>query len=133
MAKNLKIPENYQTVMPYLIVKDAAKFIAFMEKVFDADETHKSMRDEHTIMHAEMMIGGSTIMFADSTEKFSVQTGGFFIYVDDADETFKKAIDAGATMVAEVADQSYGRSGGVQDPFGNVWWITSMPEEQIVI
>src|SRR4026208_1965603 len=120
MAKNSKIPENYQTVMPYLIVKDAAKFIAFMEKVFDAEETHKSMRDEHTIMHAEIMLGGSTIMFADSTEKFSVQTGGFFIYVDDADETFKKAIDAGATIVAEVADQSYGRSGGVQDPFGNV-------------
>jgi len=133
MAKNLKIPENYQTVMPYLIVKDAAKFIAFMEKVFDADETHKSMRDEHTIMHAEMMIGGSTIMFADSSEKFGVQTGGFFIYVDDADETFKKAVDAGATMVAEVADQAYGRSGGVQDPFGNVWWITSITEEQIVI
>ena len=126
MAKNSKIPDNYQTVMPYLIVKDAAQFIAFMQKVFDAKETHKSMRDEHTIMHAEIMIGGSTIMFADSTEKFSARTGGFFIYVEDADETFKKAIDAGATIVTEVADQSYGRSGGVQDPFGNVWWITSM-------
>src|ERR1017187_5255319 len=101
MAKNSKIPDNYQTVMPYLIVKDAAQFIAFMQKVFDAEETYKSMRDEHTIMHAEIMIGGGTIMLADSTEQFSVCTGGFFIYVDDADETFKKAIDAGATMVTE--------------------------------
>jgi PhnB protein len=124
MAKNLKIPDNCQTVMPYLIVKDAAQFITFMQKVFDAKETHKSMRDEHTIMHGEIMIGESTIMFADSTEKFSPKTAGLFIYVDDADETFKKAIDAGATSVMEVANQSYGRSGGVMDPFGNVWWVT---------
>jgi PhnB protein len=126
MAKNLKIPDNYQTVMPYLIVKDAAQFITFMQKVFDATETHRSMRDEHTIMHGEIMIGESTIMFADSAEKFRPRTAGLFIYVDDADETFKKAIDAGAASVMEVADQSYGRSGGVEDPFGNVWWITSV-------
>jgi PhnB protein len=129
MAKNSKIPDNYQTVMPYLIVKDAAQFITFMQKVFDARETYKSMRDEHTIMHAEIMIGGSTIMLADSTEKFSERPAGLFVYVEDADENFKKAINAGATTVTEVADQSYGRSGGVQDPFGNVWWITSMKKE----
>ncbi len=129
MVKNLKIPNNYQTVMPYLIVKDAAKFIVFMQKVFDAEEANKSMRDERTIMHGEIMVGGSTIMFADSTEKFNVQTSGLFIYVDDADIAFKKAIDAGATTLMEVADQTYGRSGGVKDPFGNVWWITSMKNE----
>ncbi|MGH2563833.1 MAG: hypothetical protein ACRDE5_04940 [Ginsengibacter sp.] len=52
MEKNLKIPTNYQTVMPYLIVNGAEKFIAFMKQVFDAEETYKAMRDEHTIMHA---------------------------------------------------------------------------------
>ena len=81
MAKNSKIPENYQTVMPYLIVKDAAQFIAFMQKVFDAKETYRSMRDEHIIMHAEIMIGGSTIMLADSTEKFSVRTGQDYLFM----------------------------------------------------
>ena len=126
MAKNLKIPENYQTVMPYLIVKDAAKFISFMQTVFDAVETYKAMRDEHTIMHAEIMIGGSTVMFADSTEKFAIRNAGLFIYVSDADQTFKKAIDNGATVVTEMADQSYGRSGSVQAPFGNIWWITAI-------
>jgi PhnB protein len=128
MAENSKIPDNYQSVMPYLIVRDATQFIAFMKNVFDAEESHRSMRDEHTIMHAELLVGGSTIMLADRTEKFSVQTAGLFIYVNDADQTFKKAIDAGATMVTELADQSYGRSGGVRDPFGNVWWITSVKE-----
>lgn len=126
MEKNLKIPENYQTVMPYLIVNNAAKFISFMQTVFDAAETYKAMRDEHTIMHAEIMIGGSTIMFADSTVTYGVRNAGMFIYVDDADATFKKAVENGATVVNEMADQSYGRSGGVEDPFGNTWWITGI-------
>ena len=126
MAKNLKIPENYQTVMPYLIVKDAAKFISFMQTVFDAVETYKAMRDENIIMHAEIMIGGSTIMFADSTDTYGARNAGMFIYVDDADATFNKAVDNGATVVNKMADQSYGRSGGVEDPFGNTWWITGI-------
>ena len=124
-VKNSKIPGNYQTVMPYLIVNGAAKFITFMQKVFDAEESHRSMRDANRIMHAELLIGGSTIMLADSTETHGERPAGMFIYVDDADETFKKALDAGATVITEVADQPYGRSGGVQDAFGNVWWITS--------
>ena len=126
MVKNPKIPENYQTVMPYLIVKNAVQFISFMQTVFGATETYKAMTDENTIMHAEIMIGGSTIMFADSTDVYGVRNAGMFIYVDDADATFKKAIDNGASVVNEMADQSYGRSGGVQDPFGNTWWITSI-------
>ncbi len=129
MKEKLKIPENYQTVMPYLIIKDAQKFIEFMQKVFNAEETYKVMRDENTIMHGEIMIGGSTIMFADSTEQFNVRNAGLFIYVEDADVTFKKAIDAGATVINKMADQNYGRSGGVQDPFGNDWWITSVKKE----
>jgi PhnB protein len=126
MLRNLNIPENYQTVMPYLIIKEASKFIEFMQKAFDAKETHKTMRDEQTIMHGEIMIGESTIMFADSTEKFSVNNAGLFMYVDDADDTYKKAITEGAISQTEVTDQSYGRSGGIKDPFGNVWWITSI-------
>ena len=126
MEKNSKIPENYQTVMPYLIVNGAEKFIVFVKEVFHAEETYRAMRNENTIMHAEIMIGGSTIMFADSTETYGVRNAGMFIYVEDADATFKKAIDAGATVVTEMADQSYGRSGGVKDPFGNTWWITSI-------
>jgi PhnB protein len=126
MVKNSKIPENYQTVMPYLIVNGAEKFIEFMKQVFDAEETHKTMRDKQTVMHAEIMIGGSTIMFADSTDMYGVRNAGMFIYVDDADAVYKKALDAGATIVSKITDQGYGRSGGVKDPFGNIWWITGI-------
>jgi PhnB protein len=125
----MAIPKNYQQVMPYLIVNDAAKFIQFAEKVFNAKETYKAMRDEHVIMHAEIMIGTSTIMLADSTEKFQPRPAGLFVYVDDADICYKNALSAGATSVMEPADQPYGRSGGVLDAHGNTWWLTSSPLE----
>ena len=67
MAKNSKIPDNYQAVMPYLIVNDAVQFIGFMQKFLMPRKTYKFMRDENTIMHAKIMIGGSKIMLADST------------------------------------------------------------------
>ena len=127
MQKNPKIPEQYQTVMAYLIIPNAGAFISFAENVFDAKEIYKTMRDENTIMHAEIRIGECTIMFADTTDQIEARPAGFFIYVENADETHQKALDAGATLISVVADQPYGRSGGVKDPFGNSWWITSMP------
>lgn len=125
MTSKPQVPVNYHTVMPYLIVQNAAKFLSFAEKVFDAKETYKAMRDSDIIMHAEILIGDSTIMFADATEKYKPQPAGLFIYVDNADERFRKAVEAGAKVINEVADQTYGRSGGVTDPFGNSWWVTS--------
>lgn len=124
----MKIPKGYQTVMPYLIVNGAANFIDFTKKVFNAieNEKMKSMRDEKTIQHSEITIGDSTIMFADSTEKYEPRTAGLFIYVENADETYKKALDEGAITIMELSDQDYGRTCGVNDPFGNAWWITSV-------
>jgi uncharacterized glyoxalase superfamily protein PhnB len=123
----MEIPSEHQTIMPYLIVPGAEKFSAFMQKVFGAEETFKRLReDEKTVMHAEIKIGNSTIMFADTTNKFKTSNAGLFIYVANADESYKKAIDEGATTVMELSDQDYGRTCGVSDPFGNTWWITSV-------
>lgn len=124
--KTVNIPEGYPQLMPYLIVENAAAFISFTQKVFDATEKFKTMRDEHTIMHAEISIGESVIMMADATDQFKQQNAGLFIYVDDCDTVFQRALDNGATTVMPPADQTYGRSGGVKDAFGNTWWITSV-------
>jgi len=118
----VNIPAGYQQVMPYLIIKDASAFFKFMQDIFGAEEKMMVLRSENVIMHAEIMIGESVIMFADSTEEFPPRTGGFFIYVPDADEVYNKAIAAGSVSVMPVSDQPYGRSGGVKDPFGNTWW-----------
>jgi PhnB protein len=123
--ENLNTPEGYQRVMPYLIVENAAAFFSFTQNVFGAEEKYKAMRTETLIMHAEISIGGSVMMFADVTEQHAKQTAGLFIYVDDCDKVYQKALTNGAVTVTEPADQDYGRSAGVKDPFGNTWWLTA--------
>lgn len=125
----MKLPKGHQIVMPYLMVKGALKFLEFVKTVFNAKLTtdmHKLREDGATVIHAEVTIGGSTIMFTDATEQWREQTANLFVYVDNADETYKKAIDSGAISVMELSDQDYGRTCGVTDPVGNVWWITSI-------
>lgn len=120
------IPKGYNQVMPYLILKDASRFIEFTKNVFGATLKLKEMRDEHTIMHGEVVIGESCIMFADATDQFEPMTSGMFIYVENTDEVYNKAIASDASIVMELSDQEYGRTCGVQDPCGNTWWITSV-------
>lgn len=124
----MKIPEGHQAVMPYLMMENAPAFIEFIKGVFNAEMTHESMRDG-IVGHCEAQIGGSTIMFSNSRGEWKPATGNMFVYVPDADDTYRRAIAAGAASVMEIADQDYGRSGGVTDPFGNVWWITSVGEK----
>src|SRR5256885_12021426 len=112
-------PSDYQQIMPYLILKGAADFMQFMKDVFEAKEKMKHMRDEHIIAHGEILVGESVIMCADVTEQFGERSGGFFIYVKDADVTYINALAAGATPIMPVSDMPYGRSGGVTDPWGN--------------
>ena len=126
MTRNPNIPANYQTVMPYLILEDAAAFIRFMETVFNAKLNFTTMRDEKNIMHAEIMIDDCTIMLADATEQTGKQPACLFIHSEKCDETYKLAIEAGASSLREPSDQPYGRSAGVKDPFGNSLWITSV-------
>lgn len=122
---NTKKPEGYPTVMPYLILKHAANFFLFTQNVFGAKEAYREMRDDKVLRHGEVRIGDSIIMFAESTEQFAPSTAGMFVYVENADETYQKALKEGAVSIMPPADQSYGRSCGVSDPFGNTWWITS--------
>lgn len=124
--KKLNIPEGYQQIMPYLIIENAEAFFEFTKNVFGGVEKNKTMRDEKLIMHGEVSIGDSCIMFADTTDQYKVQNAGMFIYIDDCDSTYQKALDNGAESIMPPADQSYGRSAGVKDPFGNTWWITGV-------
>jgi PhnB protein len=122
----MNIPKGHQTLMPYLMLDNASAFITFVEQVFHVKPALMKMRDEKVVMHSEVMIGDSTIMFCDATEQWKAQTANMFVYVADADDSFKRAVAAGATVVMDLADQDYGRSCGVKDTTGNVWWITSV-------
>jgi PhnB protein len=122
----MKIPNNHQVVMPYFIVDGVERFIEFVTHVFGAVITYQGKNPDGSIGHCEFQIGGYTVMFSNTTDTWKARTSDLFVYVEDADDTYTKAIGAGATTVMELADQPYGRSGGITDPFGNVWWITTV-------
>jgi uncharacterized glyoxalase superfamily protein PhnB len=122
----MKIPDGYQAVTPYLIVKNATAFIDFTKKVFNAELSLHIPLGENLVRHAEINIDGSIIMLADSTEQFKPHETTLMVYVENADETFKKAVAEGGEIIRELSNQEYGRSGGIKDPFGISWWITSV-------
>lgn len=125
----MNLPSGHQTIMPYLILKGAAQFIDFTKKVFDAkDSNEQVLRDDGTVQHAEIILNDSTIMVTDEIKDWPQQNANLFVYVPDADETYKKALENGATSLMELSDQDYGRTCGVTDPFGNIWWITSIKQ-----
>jgi uncharacterized glyoxalase superfamily protein PhnB len=82
--------------------------------------------DQSGIRHAELQIAGSTIMFTNATEQWPPQTANLFVYVENADSAYARALEAGASSVMDLSDQHYGRTCGVKDPTGNTWWITSV-------
>ena len=113
--------------MPYLMLENAPKFKDFVTQVFDGKITSEHLQPgSEKIMHSEVNINGSIIMFCDSTEKYQPHPAQMFVYVANADETYKKALQCGGASVTEPANQDYGRTCGVEDPCRNVWWITSV-------
>ena len=128
--QKVNIPEGNQAVMPYLMLQNAAGFMEFTKTVFGATQNHDIhyQPDSDKIMHAEIMISGSTVMFCDTKEPWQPTPANMFVYVANADETYEKALANGATSVMPPSDQNYGRACGVTDPFGNVWWITNVAD-----
>jgi PhnB protein len=128
------IPEGYHTVSPYLAVDDAARAIEYYATAFGAKELVRMDAPGGKIGHAELEIGDSRIMLSDPFPQASTrppkELGGtsasVFMYVEDVDAVVKQAVDAGATVTMEVADQFWGdRFGTITDPFGHVWAIAT--------
>ena len=124
------IPNGYHTATPYLTVQEADKLIAFMQQVFEAKETERVTRPDGKIAHADVRIGDSVIMLAEGSDDWKPMPGAIYLYVNDTDAIYKRALKAGAASLMEPADQFHGdRMAGVRDPFGNVWWIVTHVED----
>jgi PhnB protein len=124
------IPDGYHSVTPYLIVQGAGKLIDFLKQAFEAQENERLTRPDGTIGHAEVRIGDSIVMMSEASGEWKPTPGAMYLYVNDADATYKRALQAGATSTTEPTDQFYGdRSAGVKDPVGNQWWIATHKED----
>jgi PhnB protein len=123
-------PNNYSTVSPYLIVDGAAATIEFLKQGFGATEIRRFPDESGKLMHAEVRIDDTVIMLADpAPPDWSAIASYVHIYVPDVDETYRKALEAGATSVQEpVKKQDEDKRGGVKDPGGTTWWIATKVE-----
>jgi PhnB protein len=119
-------------VFAYLRVRDAAAAIAFYEQAFGARERFRLVEPSGRIGHAELHLGPAVLMLSDAFPEYGLDSPGpgaqtfslVHLHVDDADAMARRAVDAGADMLMEPADQFYGeRSCRLRDPFGHTWLI----------
>jgi uncharacterized glyoxalase superfamily protein PhnB len=118
---------HYNKVNPFVIIKGGAtKFIEFAEKVFDAEE-NKYVRTpdrDGTLIHAEIQIGDSMILLADSKFDWPFTPAFLQVYVDNAQQTLDRAKAEKAEIITELSDFYNGlKLARVKDPFGNIWWL----------
>lgn len=121
MPKINWIPEGFHTVTPYLHPASAAQLIDFLKATFDAEELARYADPSGRIAHASVRVGDSILEMGEPPQ---AQPTSLFAYVRDVDESYRRALRAGATSLYEPVDQSYGnREAAVKDPAGNVWFI----------
>ncbi|GGC54816.1 VOC family protein [Hoyosella rhizosphaerae] len=125
-------------VAPHLVVHGAAQAIEFYTKAFGAVEVFRVPDDDgNRLMHASITINGGLIMLVDDYPEYCdgksttpQALGGspvtIHLNVQDVDAAWKQAVDAGATVDMELADQFWGdRYGKLTDPFGHSWSLAS--------
>jgi len=119
-------PDRYTTVSPYLIVDGASRTIDFMARAFDAEELRRFADPSGKVMHAEVRVDDTVIMLGDAGESWPPVPAHVHIYVPDVDETYRRAIAAGAASVQEpVQKGDEDKRGGVKDAGGTTWWIAT--------
>ncbi|MFA5117398.1 MAG: VOC family protein [Candidatus Omnitrophota bacterium] len=141
MAQDLKpIPEGYHTLTPHLVVSGGAQAIRFYKSAFAAQELSRMDKPGGKLMHAELKIGDSIFMLADDCDPhpgheqncsvspsiLKGNTASFYLYVENADEVFSRALKAGATQIMPVQEMFWGdRVGQLRDPFGHTWSVAT--------
>ena len=134
------IPEGLHSVTPHLILDEAAKTIDWYKKAFGAEERGRAVGPDGKIMHAELRIGNSVVYLNDAMgggkgpKALGGSPIGLWIYTDDADALFNKAVAAGATVapgvMGQMQDQFWGdRCGTLIDPAGYHWTIATRKED----
>jgi PhnB protein len=132
MATVQAIPKGYHTITPNLVVPDGAKAIDFYKKAFGAEESVRMPGPGGGILHAELKIGDSVFMLgeempeagAKSPKAYGGSSVSLYVYVDNVDSAWKRAVDAGAESKMPLADMFWGdRVGWLEDPYGHRWTL----------
>jgi PhnB protein len=129
-SKPKPIPQGYHTATPYLAVRGVPKLMTFLKQAFYAEERERMTAPDGRVSHAEMKIGDSIIMMGEPTGESKSMPGMIYLYLEDTDAAYKRALQAGASSLREPTDMFYGdRNAAVTDPVGNQWWIATHVED----
>jgi PhnB protein len=125
MSPNFK-PERYHTITPFFQVREAEAFIDYIQRVFGAEEIERIDMPDGRVTHAEYRIGDSVVMLgAGDTMPIAL-----YLYLEDVDATYNKAIEAGGEVSQPPMDMFWGdRQGAVKDRWGNMWFIATHKED----
>lgn len=117
------VPEGWHSVTPRLFVSDAAKLVEFLKRAFGASGTFR--RDGPS----EIRVGDSIVMVGEAGARDAMPTF-LYLYLEDTDGAYRRALEAGATTIEEPAEMHYGdRRATIKDPFGNIWQIATHQED----
>ncbi len=120
------VPKGLHNVNPYLHPRRAEPLISFLKRAFGALEVAKFASPDGVVHHAVLRVGDAVLEMGEAHDKYPTLEAMFYIYVPDMDAAYRRALTAGATSFQEPTDQPYGdRNAGVQDPFGNKWYIAT--------
>ena len=123
------VPEGYSSVSPWVISRDTDALIRFATAAFGAEEISRLADENGVIGHAEFRIGDSVVLAFDAKPHWPDTPAFLRLYVENADATFARALEAGGTAVTDVTHLFWGdRVGRVRDPLGNLWWIQARVE-----
>jgi uncharacterized glyoxalase superfamily protein PhnB len=124
------IPDGYHSVTPYLTVADADRLMQFVKDAFGAQEVLAHRGPEGKLQHGEARIGDSIVMMGGARGEWKPRLSTIYLYVPDVDLVYHAALHAGGKSLQEPTDQFYGdRSGGVEDPCGNYWYMATHIED----
>ncbi len=131
------IPEGYHSLTPTLVCKGAARAIEFYKEVFHAKEINRMNGPGNTIGHAELQIGDSRLMLSDEFPGMAhapgpnpITSNALFVYTDNVDALFERAVKAGSKVDMPLQNQFWGdRYGKIRDPFGHQWGLAQHIED----
>jgi len=114
------------SVTPYLHPVGATKLIEFLKEAFSAEEIARHEEPKGTVVHAKVRLGNSILEMGEAHGEYQPMPSMFYMYVNNVDAAYERAIKAGAKSLSAPADQPYGdRNAGVEDPSGNQWYMAA--------
>jgi len=123
-------PRGYSSISPYLVVDNVQGELEFLRTVFDADILGEQPREQGEMQHGAARIGDTVIMLVNARKEPPTGQGAVYVWRDDVDATYLRALEAGATGISDPANHDYGaRQATIRDPQGNTWLLGQVPRK----